>query len=441
MRAVLALTGDEFNAFSETFIGGVEGATDAARAIQMDSLASDVALLSSEMAVLNQDIGGVLEPHLRNVAQRIREVIVEVRQFVRDNPEIVQAVAGIAAGAAVAGPALIGIGTAIKIIGIAVAAVSSPITMVAAALAGLAYAYETNFAGIRDTVQRVVPIIEGWITGLASEVGARLEEIVPVIEEWVGGFVGGMRDAVEEGVPLITERLGAIWTDLQPKLQPLADWFVLDLLPALLDTYENHIRPLIDEFVGLLSDIWTNASPHLASIIDWFVVTGLPTAMNFITDTVLPTINLFIDLLKAIITEVRPFIDDLTSFMVGAFTTIHDIIQEVIDAIYTLTGMEMPATAESNVLIGGGGPKPRGTARQFGGMVASGGAYMVGEAGPEMFIPASAGRIVPNAALGGGDSYVINVMLPEAALSNSSRAGAIGETFGDAIARRLRERG
>lgn len=84
-------------------------------------------------------------------------------------------------------------------------------------------------------------------------------------------------------------------------------------------------------------------------------------------------------------------------------------------------------------------PAPPG--RAIGGPVASGGAYMVGETGPEVFVPASAGRIIPNEDLGGGSYYTINVMMPAAALAAPGAANAAGETFGDAIARRLRELG
>ena len=40
--------------------------------------------------------------------------------------------------------------------------------------------------------------------------------------------------------------------------------------------------------------------------------------------------------------------------------------------------------------------------RANGGPVNSGGPYIVGESGPELFVPSSAGQIVPNMALGGG---------------------------------------
>ena len=46
-------------------------------------------------------------------------------------------------------------------------------------------------------------------------------------------------------------------------------------------------------------------------------------------------------------------------------------------------------------------------ARAKGGPVRGGGSYLVGERGPELFIPDQSGRIVPNAAGGGGGDVVV----------------------------------
>ena len=39
----------------------------------------------------------------------------------------------------------------------------------------------------------------------------------------------------------------------------------------------------------------------------------------------------------------------------------------------------------------------------------SGGPYLVGERGPELFTPSSSGNITPNNAMGGGSNITINV--------------------------------
>lgn len=48
-------------------------------------------------------------------------------------------------------------------------------------------------------------------------------------------------------------------------------------------------------------------------------------------------------------------------------------------------------------------------ARAMGGPVSAGGTYLVGERGPELFTPSSAGSITPNSALSGGNTYNITV--------------------------------
>ena len=68
-----------------------------------------------------------------------------------------------------------------------------------------------------------------------------------------------------------------------------------------------------------------------------------------------------------------------------------------------------------------------GGARASGGPVSSGMAYLVGERGPEMFVPRQSGGIVPNGAFG-GSTIVFNVSTPDA---NSFRASQ-GQLFAQA---------
>jgi len=49
-----------------------------------------------------------------------------------------------------------------------------------------------------------------------------------------------------------------------------------------------------------------------------------------------------------------------------------------------------------------------GIGRAAGGPVSAGGSYIVGEMGPELFVPRRSGRIVPNGGSVGGNTYVLN---------------------------------
>ena len=69
-------------------------------------------------------------------------------------------------------------------------------------------------------------------------------------------------------------------------------------------------------------------------------------------------------------------------------------------------------------------------ARAMGGAVSSGKPYMVGERGPELFVPGASGNIVPNNAMG-GNNIVVNV---DATGSKVQGNGNQAKVFGSAIA-------
>jgi len=70
-----------------------------------------------------------------------------------------------------------------------------------------------------------------------------------------------------------------------------------------------------------------------------------------------------------------------------------------------LFGMKKAVTGGGG---GAGGVAPR-SARAIGGPVQAGSPYMVGERGPEMFVPNQSGSIVPNKKMGGGVTVINNV--------------------------------
>lgn len=64
LRGVTALAGPEFKTFTDNFTSGIEGATTAAQAIQLDSPAAQFDLLKSKVAGLGIEVGQVLLPIL-----------------------------------------------------------------------------------------------------------------------------------------------------------------------------------------------------------------------------------------------------------------------------------------------------------------------------------------------------------------------------------------
>ena len=72
--------------------------------------------------------------------------------------------------------------------------------------------------------------------------------------------------------------------------------------------------------------------------------------------------------------------------------------------------------------------------RANGGPVSAGSPYMVGERGPEMFVPSGSGKIVPNDQLGGGTSVVVNVDASGTSVEgNEGQSRQLGALIGAAV--------
>ena len=74
--------------------------------------------------------------------------------------------------------------------------------------------------------------------------------------------------------------------------------------------------------------------------------------------------------------------------------------------------------------------------RQHGGPVRAGRPYMVGERGPELFVPSRSGRIEPNGSSGGG-GVDAKAVLPRPSLTPSkvTRMDVDGRQFGRLVVR------
>ena len=86
----------------------------------------------------------------------------------------------------------------------------------------------------------------------------------------------------------------------------------------------------------------------------------------------------------------------------------------------------------SNVLSGIFGADP--TPKAMGGPVSAGGSFLVGEKGPELFVPQKSGTIVPNHALAGTTNVVVNVDASGSAVQGDDDSAAkLGEVIASAV--------
>ena len=105
--------------------------------------------------------------------------------------------------------------------------------------------------------------------------------------------------------------------------------------------------------------------------------------------------------------------DALTSAISGAKSfgeAIKDMAKSVIDSLIKMMVQYWLVQPLFNAIGGALGMPTTGgaTGKAIGGSVQSGQPYMVGERGPEMFVPNSQGSIVPTNKMGGGGGVVVN---------------------------------
>ena len=230
-------------------------------------------------------------------------------------------------------------------------------------------------------------------------------------KETVGAFV---LDAItplltiftDKIVPIITTLSTDIGTKLSPVFKTLAAFFKETFIPGLTSLYDYINKYLVPIFKVTLTP----------------VIQGVKNIFGAIGDLVSDNTGFF-KLLGAGLTAFLVLAKPVAAFMGGAFKTAFNGIKLLIDGIsLAMKGL----VAAINLIIGGlnllvkgynivnnlkPGSKdlPEIPKLARGGMVNANSPYIVGEVGPELFVPSSGGRIIPNNKLGGGGNIFINV--------------------------------
>jgi len=136
-----------------------------------------------------------------------------------------------------------------------------------------------------------------------------------------------------------------------------------------------------------------------------------------------------------VVGAIQGAIDGTKSLQEVATNLLNNIANKLLDvAINMALFGALSGTGTGGGLLGGLIPRAKG------GSVSTGSSYMVGERGPELFVPGRSGTIVPNDALGSGGStsVVVNV---DASGSNvqgdGAQAGQLGKAIGIAVQQEL----
>lgn len=552
--------------FMNSFKGGVESLTGSIETLWIE--------------VLTPFMNEVLTP----LIEQGTDVINKITEWAKANPKLTSTIVKILAVLIALGPILLIVGKAIGLVigllggfGTVLGVIFSPLGLIIAGLVALYLAFRDNFGGIRDILQ---PVIDNVVTGIKTLFGVlgNLGDIIQ--EQGIGTAIASVvnafmqmfglvendqmaQSAMDIGNGIVSAFLSVvqfITTQVLPTLQALANWFINDALPTIVNFISSVVIPIVTTFVDILGHIWAFVGPALSMLFNWFVTEGLPfisgllksfvdtvltpavSALSglweaikpsveslynwFITDglpfinealtgfkdTILqPTVDILLGIWTLVspvlgslydwfITKGLPFINDklsdfktnyldpaintltmiwemvrphLENFRNGIASIINyikdnvlgpfiDTIQKALDLLLLLSdqgtnrGVNTADKFLQNNPFPGQGGQSQGSfgasafrawqTRDNGGKGIAGMPYLIGapQMNQEVYVPNTNGQFIPNfmemMASMGGDSYQVQIMLPESALADAESARQFGQIAGDSFEERVMRR-
>jgi hypothetical protein len=295
----------------------------------------------------------------------------------------------------------------------------------------LGKAYEGNSAGLAKL---------GLGLSAAEFKSMTFEEQTKLLSETFGGQASEQADTYEGKIARLKltfdeakEGAGAFILDA---LTPLVDFIVTKAIPVLSDLgaqVGEKLNPVFANIGGFImgtlipafSALWEYINTYIIPIFKTYltpILQGVKSIFGAVGDAVSENAGFF-KLLGVILTGLlivaKPVASFFGNYFKLAFNGIAFIIDGISLAMKGLVGAVNLVISGLNALIGaynivnnitGGKDLPKIPKLASGGMVEANKPYIVGEVGPELFVPSSGGRIVPNNQLGsGGGNIYINV--------------------------------
>lgn len=301
----------------------------------------------------------------------------------------------------------------------------------------------------------------------ASELkGKSFADLLPILTERFGGaaqeqaetFAGKM-DRLKIAFDEAKETAGSFILDA---ITPLVTKFVDEVIPAIqtfADELGPKLTPIVEAIGGIFKDIvlpalkafWSFLSetviPAVASVVVP-ALTGLRTAFGKIAEAVSNNKEEF-EAFKPVLLAFGNFIKNtIAPILGGAFktglTAIGTIVAGLVSGFAKLAGFIGDAydalvrfinLVKNNPIVKGISgliDKAFGGGRATGGAVNSAQSYLVGERGPELFVPNTSGRIIPNSAMSNAPTINLNV---SGAIDPEGTARTIIKVLNDSFAR------
>lgn len=397
LGAALALTADDAGEFMGAFASGVEGATDAARQIQLEGVQNQFALLKSQVSGLAITVGEKLLPVLSDIVTKATPIVEKITEWIGENPELSGQLLIVAGAAIILGPALGLLGTIVTGLSGAIGLLLSPVGLLALGFGAImgaggtlddflndvGEAFKGMKGGVGEVVSGIQKLMAGDTEGGLAEIGSGLKTIFENLAKIPISLLENTVIAIGNILGIDVEGGLKAWGGVRDHLETIFNEIKTNI--------ETGVQTAINDFTTTLTNIWETVREPIGAL-----VTGFETAFNWIKDHIIQPV---LDVIGSIAGAVQDAINQILGLPTAEEVVARTVPSYDSYAVHSSGGFGTGGSSSSGAAHVGG--------RAAGGPVAAGGSYIVGEMGPELFVPGRSGRIVPNGA-GGGDTYVLN---------------------------------
>jgi len=222
-----------------------------------------------------------------------------------------------------------------------------------------------------------------------------LDAITPMVSGFVNSVIPAVQKLAEELGPKLTPVFTALTDYIANSVIPTfkAIWqfiteFVIPAISKFLTPVIDGLRSAFEKVTGKIGENEEKLKPLLAI----FKVIA-----TFVRDVYAPVIG-------KILGSAFDVLGTAISIVIGLFANLVNAVNSAFNAIKTIVNFikNNPVTQA----LGGVIDNVFGGGRALGGPVNRGTSYVVGERGPELFVPTTSGKIIPNGGMGGGGAII-----------------------------------
>jgi len=238
---------------------------------------------------------------------------------------------------------------------------------------------------------------------LGEEVRDRLDPVIRFLTaSWE--YLKILWVSLQPMVAALRVHLGALWAQIQELWRQIE----LDLLPALRELWEV-IKPVLIPVLKVLATlvgVVIVAAIGVLIVAAQILVTALSEIVKILVTITKVTKRVWEEVVgyfswakdnisEAVFGIIKATVDPFNALGDDIWGKIKGAWDYVVGKVKSLANISLPSISLPSIPGFGGG-------RAMGGPVAGGTPYLVGEQGPELFVPHASGSIVPNHEMGGG---------------------------------------